>query len=377
MHVMTYYVLKACTCSRAIASGPMAVHPIHHSLNIASGFSLEGSCLRNGDFLHAAATVDSRVEASQYALSGENLQFLRGERKAYGSVRNAAECLKKKAHTFANPNATPFPDAVVYPQHCPHGFCIGCASPREKQFLADMLAMFAKCSASFGKPPQVAQADIILGLFLHHDRDAAPDKVIFASLPAVSARAAHHPATQTFASWTPSSVCATRAECVGVRLTLDCGEFERPGKKVRSPVDQQCCGPASMMTEHEIVKMISTCFVPPGEIEISALPSVDQVIAHKMVYRDVSLSEVVITGWDDAFDVAPVQAITVLQPAAKRPKPEPAADGLDFLSLLKQPRAPSRGQDRGSGRGPCQEAGVAAEAAGSDALAGEAKAQPL
>lgn len=269
-------------------------HPYHQSLNIASGFSLEGSCLREGEVLRAASTVDARMrcEESATALSAENLQFLRERRETYKSVRHAAGCFTSKVHTFVNPQAKPFPNEVTYPKCCPRGFCKVEISQIEQKFLADTKAVFSKCSSRFGAPGPVklAQEDLIVAFFLHRDRNSPADDIIFFSLPAASMRSGPHEPTQTFVKWTPSDDASRMDSCVGLRLTIAFANFVEPKKKLRAPLNTQSTGAIVHFTEHELAHYIAQYF-NDDNLAGKAI-SVDKFVARRVLYDDVSLSQV-------------------------------------------------------------------------------------
>lgn len=211
-------------------------------------------------------------------MSARNFQFLREQRQAYKSVRHAAEAFKKKVHTFQNPHATPFPDAVTYGKCCPRGCCISRNSPREQRFLADLLAVFNDIAASFGTPAaKLAEQDLILGVVLYKNRGSAPDGIFYVSFPAASMRAGLHPATQTFVKWLPTREETLLEACVGLHLKLAFDPFVPPGRALRAPLNVQTAGPVVHFTEHELVTYISDYF--NGQ-------AVDQVEFRRVAYKD-------------------------------------------------------------------------------------------
>jgi hypothetical protein len=269
-------------------------HPYYQSLNIASGFSLEAACLREGQVLRAASTVDARFlrEESGTALSAENLQFLRERSETYKNVRHAAACFQSRVHAFVNPQAKPFPNQVAYPKCCPRGLCAVEISHIEKQFLADTKAILAKCSSRFGAPGPVALAkeDLILAIFLHRARSAPADDVIFFSLPAASMRSGHHEPTQTLVKWTPSVHASEMDSCLGLRLTIAFSDFVEPKKKLRAPLHKQSTGAMVHFTEHELARYIMQYF--NDDNLAGKAVSVDQYVVRRVLYDDVSLSQV-------------------------------------------------------------------------------------
>ncbi|CAK0896531.1 unnamed protein product [Prorocentrum cordatum] len=337
---------RRCSCMLAPSTGgaeggvhgasPWAHQPRYHSLNISSGFSVEGECLRAGSVLQAAVTAESRLqeETASAPLSGDNLEFLRSQRREHGSARQAAQTSTKKANTFVNPEAPPFPNEVTYPECCPYGLCTKQLSPQETRFFNDFRACLDAIARSFGKPAPacLAQADVVLGMFVHQDRAKEADDVLYVSFPAASFQAGRVAPSQTFVVWSTGSASTGQDDCVGIHLKIAYNQFQRPGKKVRAPLDQQVQGSPKMLTEHALYARLR-CLLPDGDDLLDG-PVFDALMIRKAKYDDITIEEIVIQGWDEEFGTKAVLANHVV-PKGKRRK----TDGVDFMDLLAPPRA--------------------------------------
>ena len=143
-------------------------------------------------------------------------------------------------------------------------------------------------------------------------------------------RSGPHLAGQTFVEWKPEpAVEVSLDNCVGKRLSLARGSFERPGGKVRAPLHMQSSGPLDHYLEHEMAMHIFDAF--------DGFAVVDKLEFRRLVYRDVTLSQVEISGWDATFASQEVRAPDFADPVA--PPRAPDFAGVDFMSLLDMPSA--------------------------------------
>ena len=163
------------------------------------------------------------------------------------------------------------------------------------------------------------------------------------SMPVATKRAGLQQAAETFIKWTSWD----GDHGVGSQLVLDFMDFVIPGKDLASPLDVQSEGALVHMTEHELAKLIMGVF-DNGTNHGGDIVTVDKVVVNRIVYKDISLDRVEITGWDEDFMhvvLAGMQGPLVHEHDAGPGDPRlGAADGPDFLSLLdksvsKQKRA--------------------------------------
>ena len=174
-----------------------------------------------------------------------------------------------------------------------------------------------------------------MGVLVWKDREAAagPDAILFIGMVACSMQSGPRPAGQTFVVWEPEPAAEALSldTCVGKRLSLARGLFERPGGKVRAPLHMQFVGPLDHYLEHEMAMHIFDAF--------DGFAVVDKLEFRRLVYRDVTLAQVEISGWDATFASQQVRAPDLAVPVAPPLPGQGGVAGVDFMSLLDIPSA--------------------------------------
>ena len=174
-----------------------------------------------------------------------------------------------------------------------------------------------------------------MGVLVWTDREDAanPDAILFIGMVACSMQSGPRPAGQTFVVWEPEPAAEALSldTCVGKRLSLARGLFERPGGKVRAPLHMQFVGPLDHYLEHDMAMHIFDAF--------DGFAVVDKLEFRRLVYRDVTLAQVEISGWDATFASQQVRAPDLAVPVAPPLPGQGGVAGVDFMSLLDIPSA--------------------------------------
>jgi len=232
--------------------------------------------------------------------------------------------------------ASGFPSKVTYSRSC-GAYCKIESPPEKLQFCKKFEEALCTVASRHGPVADLSRLGIVLCVEVFTILSADAVECMFFQCACAAAQSAHHPPWQEFCRLQP--VAAEHTAIVGTELEVMLKPFVPPCKPPRAPLRDATKGAPVLLSNDELANLLYSSFdAGEGKVKITEL-----------LYRDVSLSRIAITGVDPKF-----QPLCVLTMAAEALDVPPIGDApadrggrglnVDFSKVFdkpKQRRAPS------------------------------------
>ena len=202
-----------------------------------------------------------------------------------------------------------------------------------------LLSAFNTCALRFGKPAQVALADVLL--LLQIEISSGVSTHMFVLMTCASGKRGAHLSEQTFVPL--ERVDASSEGVDGVALQYKLGPFVPRQKRVRHPLCRQVVGAFVTLSEEELAKSIvlsapnrEEC--PAGDAPIDVVQSVTiRQVAFHDTYSSEGLLIIRCDGLVRSFQAMHIVSDCAVVDRKKRSKPRPKG-GFDLLEALDHER---------------------------------------
>jgi hypothetical protein len=237
-----------------------------------------------------------------------------------------------------------FPGKVKYAQRC--GLLCARTTPAQTMLLYTKLrAAIKSCAERFGPSSELAKMDVVLAVEVFKDGSGPrPDAVCFVDMRLATSQSGAHAPTQTFLKLEPAGGAAELPlEYQGLTLRYAHKGLVQHQGQTREPMSRVVAGAFVAWTEDALCIEVLLNLCPQPDGMNSKLTLIQKVAIRQLVYEDISLRDVRITGCSQAFGHKWVEAGPA--PVQRRPAIQ-APDFVDLSQIFHETKTPGPLRDR-------------------------------